>query len=251
MRSLDVRIVSGRLDVLASDGPPTLEVAEIESASPLIVTYDEDAGELSVSYKDLTWDGLLGWLRRDRRSTVLTITVPKGCSVNAGVVSAPAVVAGFEKETQVRSVSGEIVLDGVSGDVSASTVSAPVESRALDGDLSFKSVSGDLTVAGGTPRRLRANTISGRITADLTLRPTGHVTFNSVSGSILVRLPENVETDVSLRSTSGRLVSGFEKLSNASGPGMKSLSGRLGGGMASLSAITVSGEVTLLKGEKE
>ncbi|SEG94645.1 Putative adhesin [Nonomuraea solani] len=249
--SLDVRIVAGRLDVLASDGPPTLEVAEIESASPLLVTYDEEARELTVSYKDLTWDGVLGWLRRDRRRTVLTITVPKGCAVNAGVVSAPAVVAGFEKETQVRSVSGEIVLDGVSGSVSASTVSAPVESRAMDGDLAFKSVSGDLTVADGSPRRLRANTISGRITADLTLRPTGHVTFNSVSGDILVRLPENVETDVSLRSTSGRLVSAFDELSNAGGPGIKSMSGRLGGGMASVSAITVSGEVALLKGEKE
>ena len=38
---LDVRIVAGRVDVLASDGPPTLEVAEIGTA-PLIVTYDED-----------------------------------------------------------------------------------------------------------------------------------------------------------------------------------------------------------------
>ncbi|TMR92491.1 DUF4097 family beta strand repeat-containing protein [Nonomuraea basaltis] len=251
VESLDVRIVAGRLDVLASEGPPTLEVAEIETASPLMVAYDEDTGELSVAYKDLTWDGLLGWLRRDRRRTVLTITVPKSCRVNAGVVSAPAVVAGFERATQVRSVSAEIVLDGVSGDVSATTVSGAVESRAMDGDLAFKSVSGDLTVADGKPRRLKANTVSGRITADLALRPTGHVTLNSVSGDILVRLPENVDTDVSVRSTSGRLVSTFDELSNTSGPGTKSLSGRLGGGMASLSAITVSGEVALLKGEKE
>jgi DUF4097 and DUF4098 domain-containing protein YvlB len=216
-----------------------------------MVTYDEDAKELIVAYKDLTWDGLLGWLRRDRRRTVLTITVPKGCSVNAGVVSAPAVVAGFEKMTQVRSVSAEIVLDGVSGDVSATTVSGAVESRAMAGDLAFKSVSGDLTVADGTPRRLRANTVSGRITADLALQPTGHVTLNSVSGDILVRLPENADADVRVRSTSGRLVSTFEELSTMSSPGTKTMSGRLGGGMASVSAITVSGEVTLLKGEKE
>ncbi|MEV4896325.1 DUF4097 family beta strand repeat-containing protein, partial [Nonomuraea sp. NPDC055795] len=170
--ALDVRIVAGKLNVLASDGPPVLEVSEVESASPLIVTYDEEAGELSVTYKDLTWDGLLGWLRRDKRRSVLTLTVPKTCRVNAGVVSAPAVVAGFERQTQVRSVSGEIVLDGVSGDVSATTVSGDVESRAMAGDLAFKSISGDLTVADGIPRRLKANTVSGRITADLALRPT-------------------------------------------------------------------------------
>ncbi|WP_043624356.1 DUF4097 family beta strand repeat-containing protein [Nonomuraea candida] len=249
--SLDVRIVAGRLDVLASDGPPTLEVAEIESAAPLMVSYDEDTRALTVAYRDLTWEGALGWLRRDRRRTVLSIAVPKTCKVRAAVVSAPAVVAGFERMTHVKSVSGDIVLDGVSGDVAANTASGDVESRAMEGDLSFVSVSGDLTVADGTPRRLKANTVSGRITADLTLRPTGHVTLNSVSGDILVRLPENVEADISARSTSGRLAGAFEELTNTSGPGAKALSGRLGGGMASLSAITVSGDVTLLKGEKE
>lgn len=249
--TLDVRIVAGKLAVLASDGPPTLEVAEFDSVSPLLVTYDEDSRELSVTYKDLTWDGMLGWLRRDRRRTVATLAVPRGCRVNAGVVTASAVVAGFERTTQVRSVSGEIVLDGVSGEVSATTASGAVETRAMEGDLSFKSVSGELTVAGGTPRRLRANSVSGRITADLKLKPTGHVTLNTVSGAVMVRLPENVQADVAIRSTSGRLVSAFDEIAHSGGPGAKSLTGRLGGGMASLSVTTVSGEVTLLKGEKK
>lgn len=251
VNTLDVRIVAGRLDVLASDGPPTLEVSEFDSASPLVVTYDEETGELSVAYKDLTWDGLLGWLRRDRRRTVATLAVPRHCAVSAGVVSAPAVVAGFENRTQVKSVSGEIVLDGVSGEVSATTVSGDVESRAMAGDLSFRSVSGDLTVAHGEPRRLRANTVSGRVTADLRLKPTGYVTLTTVSGAVLVRLPEDVEADVTVRSTAGRLVSAFGELAGTGEPGARSLSGRLGGGMASLTATTVSGDVTLLKGEKE
>ena len=248
--ALDVRIVAGKLAVLASDGPPTLEVAQIDSA-PMIVTYDEVTKELSVAYKDLTMEGLFNWLLRDRRESVLTLTVPKNCSVSAGVVSASAVVAGFENSTRVKSVSGDIVLDGVSGEVTATTVSGAVESRAMDGNLAFKSVSGELVVADGTPRRLKADTVSGRITADLQMRPTGHVTIHSVSGAILVRLPPNVETDVNMRSTSGRLVSTFETLSDKSKPGSKAMSGRLGGGMASLSATTVSGEITLLKGEKE
>ncbi|NRQ37460.1 DUF4097 family beta strand repeat protein [Nonomuraea sp. NN258] len=251
VEALDVRIVSGRLAVLASEGPPTLEVTEFDAAHPLLVTYDEETKHLSVAFKDLTWEGMLGWLRRDRRKAVVTLTVPKDCRVNAGVVTASAVVAGFERTTRVKGVSGAIVLDGVSGDVKADTVSGPVESRAMEGDLSFKSVAGDLTVAEGTPRRLRAKTVSGRITADLALRPTGHVTLNSISGDILVRLPENVEVDVDVKSTSGRLVSTFPEIFNASGPGTRSLTGRLGGGMAALSATTVSGEVALLKGEKE
>src|SRR5437868_3569453 len=210
--SLDVRIVAGRLAVLASDGPPTLEVTELEGSSPLLVAYDEENERLTVTYKDLTWDGMIGWLRKDKRRTVLSITVPKNCSVSAGVVTASAVVSGFENSTQAKSVSGEIVFDGVSGDVNATTVSGDVESRAMVGNLAFKSVSGDLSVADGTPRRLRANTGSGKITADLALPPTAHVKLNSISGDILLRLPPTVEADVTLRSTSGTLSSSFDGL---------------------------------------
>ncbi|GAA0408156.1 DUF4097 family beta strand repeat-containing protein [Microbispora corallina] len=243
--ALSVRIVAGRLALLASDGPPTLEVTGLESG-PLLVTHDEADGRLTVAYKDLTWDGILGWLRPGSRSSVLTLTVPKDCPVQAGVISASAVVAGFEGATGVKSVSGDIVLDGVSGEVHAETVSGSVESRGLAGDLSFSSVSGELTVAGGIPHRLAANTVSGSITADVELTPTGNLSLNSMSGSIVIRLPETVDADVSVHSTSGRIESAFPRLTGARHPGARSLSGRLGGGMARVSATTVSGSVTLL-----
>ncbi len=247
VESLSVRIVAGRLAILASDGPPGLEVSAIDS-SPLIVTHDDD-GRLTVAYKDLTWDGILGWLRAGRRSTTITLTVPKDCLVQAGVISASAVVAGLEQRTSVKSVSGEVVLDGVSGDIHAESVSGPLESRGLTGDLTFTSVSGELTVADASPRRLKANTVSGRITADLRLAPTGHVTLTSISGAVVVRLPATVDTDVSLRSTAGRVSTAFDGLHGCDHPGARSVTGRLGGGMASLSATTVSGGVTLLRGE--
>ncbi|MBX6382621.1 MAG: DUF4097 family beta strand repeat protein [Microbispora sp.] len=245
--ALNVRVVAGRLAVLASDGPAALEVTEVDGA-PLVVTQDDD-GRLTVAYKDLTWDGILGWLRPGPRSTTLTLTVPRMCPVQAGVVSASAVVAGMEGITGVKSVSGEVVLDGVSGEVQAETVSGSVESRGLAGDLSFSSVSGDLTVAAGRPRRLRANTVSGRITADLELEPTGHVTLHSMSGAIVVRLPQDVNADVSIHSTTGIIESAFPELYATTMPGVRSLGGRLGGGMASLSATTMSGAVTLLCGQ--
>ncbi|WP_245646642.1 DUF4097 family beta strand repeat-containing protein [Microtetraspora niveoalba] len=247
MSLLSVRIVAGRLAVLASDGPATLDVAD-GCSPPLVVTHDED-GRLTVAYKDLTWDGILGWLRPGNRVVTATLTVPKDCPVQVGVISASAVVAGFEGRTSVKSVSGEIVLDGVTGDVSAETVSGSVESRGLAGDLSFTSVSGELTVAGGAPHRLRANTVSGRITADLELAPTGHVTLNSVSGDIVVRLPRTVDTDVSLRSASGDLHAAFPGLASNNRPAAKTLTGRIGGGMASVTATTISADVTLLSKE--
>ena len=247
VHALSVRIVAGRLAVLASDGPPSLEVSDVGSP-PLVVTHDDD-GKLMVTYKDLTWEGALGWLRNGLPATTLTLTVPKDCPVQARVISASAVVAGFENRTRVKSVSGEVVLDGVSGDVRAETISGALESRGLTGDLTFTSVSGELTVADGSPRRLKANTVSGRITADLQLTPTGHVTLISISGAIMVRLPAVVDTDVALRSTSGRVKTSFDGLNGNNHPGARSVTGRLGGGMATLSASTVSGDVTLLRGE--
>lgn len=243
---LTVRIVAGRLAVLASDGPPMLEVSEIGPA-PLTVTHDD--GRLSVGHGDPTLKGVLGWLRPDRRSATLTLTAPRDCPVQVGVVSASAVLAGFENRTSVRSVSGDIVLDGVSGEISTETVSGTVESRALAGDLSFTSVAGELTVADGTPRRLRADTVAARITADLVLTPTGHVTVTSISGPVVVRLPADVDTDVVLRSSIGSITTGFGNLRCDGHPGARSVSGRLGGGMASVEVTTVSGDVTLLRGE--
>lgn len=242
---LSVRIVAGRLAVLASDGPPSLEVTEVGSA-PLTVTHQD--GRLTVAHGDLLWEGVLGWLRPDRRAASVTLTVPGGCRIRAGVISASATLSGFEHRTDVKSVSGEILLDGVGGEVSAETVSGAVESRSLTGDLSFTSVAGELTVAEGTPRRLRANTVSGRITADLRLTPTGHVTLNSVSGPVVVRLPADVDTDVVLRSSAGGIETAFDGLTHNGRPGGRSVSGRLGGGMASLAVTTVSGDVTLLRG---
>lgn len=245
VRQLNVRIVAGRLAVLASDGPPTLEVSEI-GATPIVVEYDKESGTLTVAYEDLTWDGVLNWLRPGSRHSVVTLTVPKDCEVHAGVVSASAIVAGLEARTRVKSVAGDIALDGVSGEISAETVSGAVESRGMAGDLTFTSVSGELVLAHGTPRRLRANTVSGPITADLKLRPTGHVTLNSISGPVRVRLPRDVDTDVVLRSTSGKIDAAFPQLSGTGRPGARSLKGRIGDGMASVTATTVSGSISLL-----
>ena len=44
------------------------------------------------------------------------------------------------------------------------------------------------------------------------------MTLNTVSGAIMVRLPENTQADVAVRSTSGRLVSSFDEVSQSSGP---------------------------------
>src|SRR5216683_7642514 len=128
--ALRVRVISGSVAVLSTDERPCLDIANV-SGQPLLVSHE--AGILTVTYEDLTWEGLLGWLRPQRHEAAITITVPKDCPTQLGVVTASAVVSGISAKTSVKSVSGNITLDGVTGTVDAKTVSGDVEAQGIDG----------------------------------------------------------------------------------------------------------------------
>jgi Putative adhesin len=244
--ALRVRIISGSVAVLSTDERPCLDVASL-TGQPLLVSHE--AGILTVTYEDLTWDGLLGWLRPQRHSAAITITVPKDCPIQLGVVNASAIVSGISAKTSVRSVSGNITLDGVTGTVEAKTVSGDIEAQGIDGRIGFNSVSGDLTLADGTVHHLDAKTVSGRVTADIDLEHGGGLRVGTVSGAVAIRLPAQTSTRVDLRSTTGRVLSEFSGLHSSNGPGANALSGNLGGGgdTGRLSITTMSGQVTLLQ----
>jgi hypothetical protein len=240
--ALRVRVVSGSVAVLASAGPPSVDVESL-SGQPLLVSHE--AGILTVTYEDLTWDGVMGWLRPQRHTADVTITVPPGCPVQLGVVNASAIVSGITASVSARSVNGGLVLDGVHGPVDAKTVSGDLETRGLDGSLTFNSVSGDLTLAGGTVQSLDARTAAGKVTADVDVDSGGSLRVSTVSGEVAVRLPASVCADVDLRSGSGRVRSAFDALQPSGSSG--TVTGTLGGGGARISVSTLSAPVTLLQ----
>jgi len=242
--ALRVRVVSGSVAVLSTDERPRLDVAGL-TGQPLLVKHE--AGILTVTYPDLTWDGVLGWLRPQPHSAAITIMVPRECPTQLGVVSASAVVSGISAATSVKSVSGKITLDGVTGAVDATTLSGDVEAQGLDGRVGFNSVSGDLTVADGAVEKFEAKTVSGRVTADVELNEGGAVRVTTVSGEVAIRLPSQASTQVELRSTTGRVQSEFNGLTASRSPGASTLSGTIGAGAGRLHVTTVSGQVTLLE----
>jgi hypothetical protein len=242
--ALRVRVISGSVAVLSTDDKPRLDVASL-SGQPLLVKHE--AGILTITYPDLTWDGLLGWLRPQPHSATITVMVPRECPTQLGVVSASAVVSGISAATSVKSVSGKITLDGVTGAVNARTLSGDVEAQGLDGRVGFNSVSGDLTLADGAVEKLDARTVSGRVTADVDLDDGGAVRVTTVSGEVAIRLPAQTSTQVELRSATGRVQSEFGGLTASRGPAASTLSGTLGSGAGRLLVSTMSGQVTLLE----
>ena len=241
---LRVRLIAGSVAVLATAGKPSLEVSSVEG-DPLTVSYQD--GILTVAHENLNWEGLLKWLRPQRHAATVTVSVPRKCQAQVGVVSATAVMSGISARASVKSVSGGITLDGVTGDVDANTVSGPVEAQGINGKLNFNTVSGDLTLADGWLERLDVNGVSGDVTADLDLDPLGGMQVTTVSGEVMVRLPAEADARVNLHSVSGDVRSEFAELRRSSAPASRSVSGSLGAGSGHVAVTTMSGRVMLLR----
>src|SRR5271170_230155 len=208
--ALNVRLVAGSVAVLASDDRPSLVVTELKGR-PLQVSQNED-GKLTIAYESLSWDGLLGFLKPRHDSVAVTITVPADCPIQLGVLSASAIVSGLRSGAAVKGMSGDVSLDCVAGDVEAETMSGEIAARDIDGEVRFKSMSGGLVLADGWLDRLEANTMSGQIAADVTLRAGGDVHVSTMSGDVTLRLPEGSDAEVRLHSTSGAVRTEFDTL---------------------------------------
>jgi hypothetical protein len=249
VQRLEVRMVAGNVDVVgrtedAESGAAQVEVSELEG--PLTVTLEN--GTLTIVHERLTWGGLFDWVGSRKASATVSVSVPHSCPVELGVVSADAVVSGIEApRTAVKSVSGDVTLDGVRSDISAQTVSGDLESRQLAGTLKFQTVSGDLTVVAGRSDQVKAETVSGDLTLDLDLLAGGRIDVSSVSGDLTVRMPETVGLTVDVKTMSGSLDSAFSGVHSERKPGKSSMHGTIGDGDGRLSAKTVSGDVTLLR----
>lgn len=241
---LNVRLIAGTVAVLATDGNPSAVVSEI-NGRPLRIDYS--GGILTIGYEKLTWEGLLDVLKPDDDRAAVTITVPADCPVQLGVVSASALLSGLTSGASVKGVSGDITLDGVTGDVTADTVSGELQARDIDGAVRFNTVSGELALASGSVAELSADSVSGRVAADVTLGSPGDVKVNTVSGTVALRLPDGTDAKVRLNSVSGKIRTEFDSLRVKKGYGPRSVSGNVGAGTGHVSVTSVSGSITLLR----
>ncbi len=133
--------------------------------------------------------------------------------------------------SDIRSVSGSVHLSDVTGHVSARSVSGSVEIKNVTGIVSADSTSGNVDVV------LRQ------------IEGTGDMRFSSISGSVAVKAPANLNAYVSMSTLSGTLTTDFpiDIQERRYAPG-RSARGRLGTGACSIRITSVSGRVSLTKG---
>jgi len=247
--ALRIGLVSGRADVVVHEGPGVrLEVHDVQGR-PLEVTVAD--GELRVGYAFTLggWEGFLETLRNFRGKDVadVHVAVPSSVAVRLGTVSAEGLLAGVEEDASVSTVSGSLVTDGTRGRLSVKSVSGDVAVRGHQGNLALNTVSGEVA-ASGELTLVQAVTVSGALTLDTTAASSS-VTVSSVSGDVTLRLPAGKGLQVGAQSVSGRLVIDGEEYKGTS-PGHRSVDLRTGDGSCHVTATTVSGHVTVLRGDR-
>lgn len=197
----------------------------------------------------------------------LTIRVPKGSSLDATTVSADIGVREVAGALRLKSVSGEIAAQGVAKDSEFKSVSGDIRVTAtapaarlitysvsgnlivddLSGELDATTVSGDLLLDLGTITSLRLRSTSGDARLGGRLAKGARVDFESVSGDLSAKLAADAGFSVEADSFSGSLSNCFGVKSESVsqfGPGER-MSLTRGEGSARIRAKTMSGDVRI------
>ncbi|WP_431974127.1 DUF4097 family beta strand repeat-containing protein [Micromonospora haikouensis] len=245
--ALRVRLVTGRLNVVAAGGRARVDVTRV-SSRPVIV--EQRDGVLTVRHeRHPRTPGLLWWLgqlgRRYRAD--VSIAVPADVLADLRLVDGSLVASGLHRETRADVTSGQITLMGVRGRTAAKIVSGSVEALGAAGDLSLETVSGEVVLADSAAGTVRAHTVSGEITCDLDNPRGGEIQLSTISGAITVRVREDSDLAVRLHTTAGRITSGFPQVRGGGGlGGVRDSAGVLGTGAGRLWASATSGSIALL-----
>ena len=131
-------------------------------------------------------------------------------------------------------------------DFVASSVSGDIEAEGLRSHVRANSVSGDIFVE--TSEMVDANTVSGTIEATMGRADwRGDLEFRSVSGDIILTLPDDIDVEVEFQSLSGDIDSDFPITlrSRRNRWFTGNVRGTIGDGGRSLVAQTVSGDLRL------
>lgn len=244
---LDVKLVAGRVNVVATEGPAVVDVTRVGS-TPIQV--DERDGQLVIGLRHPPrWPGIMWWLgqigRRYRAD--ISIAVPAGTTVDLKLISGAVIASGLRESTRVELTAGKVTLMGLGGRTAAKLVSGPVEALGVDGDLTLETVSGELILADSPAPRVHARTVSGAITCDLSNPRHSEVRLATTSGSITVRVREDSDLAVALHTRSGRITSGFGGVPTADRHGgRRDSQGVIGAGTGKLWADSTSGSIALL-----
>jgi len=225
--SINIRNISGNVIVTGYDGQQVVVTGIKEGRNSDKVSIEDQSSGNSVDVR----------VRYPERCEDCDASVRFEVKVPRGVAY---------RYNSISSVSGDVDVAGVSGELTAKSVSGEVTVKDVSGSINASSVSGNVHVGkvGGT---VNAKSTSGNVEVEiLSLEGAGDLQFGSVSGNVRVKLPGNLDAEVSLSTMSGDLKTDFPLTIEKSkwGSGQKA-NGRVGSGARNLKMSSVSGDLSL------
>lgn len=177
--------------------------------------------------------------RHNIDDTDLYLRVPLAASIEVETVSADIDMKGSAGESIVLdTVSGDVdaeaspgrlEIQSVSGDVEfigsisrglVETVSGDITLSDLRGEIDVSTVSGDVSVIAREVDRGQFESVSGDMNLDLAINDNGRVVSESMSGNLVLRLPEKQQAEFVVQTFSGEIRSDFGQTARVStGPG--------------------------------
>lgn len=226
--SISVKNVSGDIHISGYDGDAVVVNGYKEGRDRDVVEVEDNSGgnrvEVGVQYPSpCNCDA----------SVRFEIRVPRAMTLELDRISTASgdiEVTDVRGNTSVSTASGDVLVRNVSGRINASTASGEMRVENVVGEVSAQSASGDVEVEIAR------------------LEGTGDMKFSSASGDVRVKLPADVDAEVSLTTATGDVQTDFpiEVKERRYGPGSEAR-GRLGSGSRSIRISTASGDVSLTK----
>lgn len=126
------------------------------------------------------------------------------------VTSGKVTLSGLGGGVDCRVISGGLVVSEVKGDADLKTVSGNIEASKITGAIDAETTSGNITLTGiAEPKSVRAKVLSGRISYDGQILPSGKYGFESLSGGIKLAIPANAGFDLEAETFSGSITTDF------------------------------------------
>ena len=225
---LQLRILSGRVTVSAT-AAQTAAVTIVGSGpgarADATATVAFDQGTLTVSMPGGPWPGRHG-------SVDATVELPEGSSCNIDATSADVKCTGQLGAVDIRTMSGDIDVEQVSGLARLQTGSGDValgaageaEAQTTSGDVgigqvgdaTIRTVSGDVGIAVSAGREVEVKCSSGDIGVGIAPGRAVYLDLSSVSGTVSSELEPAEGADEAEMTLTCRTISGEVTVSSAS-----------------------------------
>ncbi len=195
------------------------------------------------------------------------VTMPYGAHLSVRTMSADGDIRDTRGDVEVSSQSGDLRLEnigrldlstlsgdvevqGVGGDAAVHTISGDFHVQDVKGDVDVETVSGGIEVRGANSKFVRLHSVSGDLTYEGTIDPTGRYELTTHSGEIGISMPSNASAQIGVSTWSGSIDSDFPITLKPGEHGFGSASTKkftfeIGGGAARVSLESFSGDITI------